>query len=162
MVKGTLLIVILVLQNVHSFQFKQSPSIKFPLRLNPEKNSIQSSLPTKSAIGVMKHSFQKYSESSLEKKLVIVAYPLTVLLIYVIFTSTFVVTSFYNFFQSLQKSLRETRAETLIQKNIEVDAKRWNIVHNSQLVVQIALAKAKKDIEAKLSYIVQDEMKAKF
>jgi hypothetical protein len=120
-------------------------------------------LPTKSAIGGIKHSFQLYFKSSLEKKLVIVAYPLTVLLIYVLFTSTFVVTSFKNFFQSIQKSLRKAKAEdeTVIRENIDVDAERWNVVYDSQLVEQIALAKAKKDIEAKLFFILQDELKAK-
>jgi hypothetical protein len=187
MVKGTLFIVMLVLQNVLSFQFKQIPfSVGFPLRLNAEKLSlsrvaVRSSLPTKSAIGVIRHSFKHFLQSSLEKKIVIAAYPLTVILIYVLFTSTFVITSFKKFLQSVKTSTsiikarlevspslsasfveaKEVVDEVVIQKNIEVDTEQDNVVHDNHLIEEIAMIKAKKDIEAKLVYIVQDEMKAK-
>jgi hypothetical protein len=180
MVKGTLFIVILVLQNVLSFQFvKQIPLSKgFPLRLNAEKLSlsrvaVRSSLPTRSAIGVLRHSFERFLQSSLEKKIVIAAYPLTVILIYVLFTSTFVITSFKIFLQSVQTRLKVSPSlsasfveakevdEAVIQKNIEVDAEKDKLVHDNQLIEEIAMVKAKKDIEAKLVYILQDEMKAK-
>lgn len=192
MVKGTLFCVLLALTNVQSFHYignirstvsaqQSQSSARFPVRSNAEGiklSQVAVELSSKkSATGVIQRSFQLFLQSSLEKRLVVAAYPLTIVLIYFLFTSTFVVTSLRNILRSVDKSINKTRLkvsalatsfakakkedETLIQKYMELDAARKEVLESSQLAEETAIAVAKEDVKVKIEMILQDEMRAK-
>jgi hypothetical protein len=130
----------------------------------------------------MKCSMDLFMRSTLEKKIVVVAYPLTVVLLYLFFTSTFATVQSRKLFCSVNKFVKSFRkkdansstlsaslamgksedvaATTFIQNSIN-DTRNDILEETSKMSSDASIAQARRDIELKLAAIVENEEKMK-
>ena len=153
---------------------------------------LQSKVPTVQSIkrslkglgGNAKLSLSIFLKSPTEKKLLIMAYPLTIVLLYLLFTSTMVAVQmkrlaafFTDLVNSMDISIRKTSQNiSVLNKSFEkakvedMNTADKNIILESQLkeaeeskrnASDAYIAQARRDIEAKLQFIIQAEEKVK-
>ena len=138
----------------------------------------------RAAGGQLRLSANLFLQSSMEKKIVTLAYPLTIVLLYLLFTSTFVsvqskkmMISLGDFAKSIDVSIRKTGKNVSALARSFAKAKAedssvaiMNTIDESESKEAAAAAKqasdnyimqAKKDIELKLQFIIQEEEKVK-
>jgi hypothetical protein len=173
--------------SVEGFQFHKSSTIggsirqngistQFPFRLFA-KPAVQIEVQRKSfSIGIEK-LFKIFLQASLEKKIIVLAYPLTVILLYLLFTSTLVTVHFESMMSSMSslivKSMHKTsqkvskltesfaKAKSADEKTNEEKIASDSLIEQAILATDALIAQAKKEIEAKLLFIAQSEEKVK-
>ena len=207
MLCNTCLAIILIYGSVHGFTFQKGSSqflglrqsslqSKHVLLATTAKQTANAALhPKVASISVgsigrsistlakdMKYSMDLFMRSTLEKKIVVVAYPLTVVLLYLFFTSTFATVqsqklfcSFTNFVKSFRKKdanvstlsaslamgKSEDVATTAFIRN-SIDDTRDNMVEeSSKMTSNASIAQARREIELKLAAIVETEERLK-
>ena len=207
MLCNTCLAIILIYGSVHGFTFQKGSSqflglrqsslqSKHVLLATTAKQTANAALhPKVASISVgsigrsistlakdMKYSMDLFMRSTLEKKIVVVAYPLTVVLLYLFFTSTFATVqsqklfcSFTNFVKSFRK--KDTNVSTLsaslamgksedvattafIRNSID-DTCDDMVEESSKMTSDASIAQARREIELKLAAIVETEERLK-
>lgn len=153
--------------------------------IRPRKPTLERiSESLRAAGGEVKLSLTLFLKSSMEKKFLIMAYPLTIILLYLLFTSTLVtvqinrmIASFSNLVNSMNISIRKTEQNVsvlnksfakakvedinLVDKNIILESQLKEEEESNRIASDASMAQARKDIEAKLQFIIQAEEKVK-
>lgn len=143
------------------------------------KRSTGSLLQTPVAVEV-KRSIRVFLQLPSEKKLVIVAYPLTAILLYLIVSSNFIAVQYKRvsswssiFFKSLGKAnqnvpnlsaslaMGKTEGEMIAKKGSMESSRMQMSEKSTRAIADAATVQAKKNIEARLAFIVESEEKAK-
>ena len=207
MLCNTCLAIILIYGSVHGFTFQKGSSqflglrqsslqSKHVLLATTAKQTANAALhPKVASISVgsigrsistlakdMKYSMDLFMRSTLEKKIVVVAYPLTVVLLYLFFTSTFATVqsqklfcSFTNFVKSFRKKdanvstlsaslamgKSEDVATTAFIRNSIDDTRDDMVEESSKITSDASIAQARREVELKLAAIVETEERLK-
>ena len=207
MLCNTCLAIILIYGSVHGFTFQKGSSqflglrqsslqSKHVLLATTAKQTANAALhPKVASISVgsigrsistlakdMKYSMDLFMRSTLEKKIVVVAYPLTVVLLYLFFTSTFATVqsqklfcSFTNFVKSFRKKdanvstlsaslamgKSEDVATTAFIRNSIDDTRDDMVEESSKMTSDASIAQARREVELKLAAIVETEERLK-
>ena len=143
------------------------------------KRSTGSFLQTPVAVEV-KRFIGVFLQLPSEKKLVIVAYPLTAILLYLIVSSNFIAVQYKRvsswssiFFKSFGKAnqnvpnlsaslaMGKTEGEMIAKKDSRESSRVQMSEKSARAISDAATVQAKKDIEARLAFIIESEEKAK-
>lgn len=158
---------------------------RFPVILQSKAPTLQSLNRSLRALGGdVKLSLSLFIKSPTEKKLMIMAYPLTIVLLYLLFTSTLVAVQtkrlaafFSNLVNSMDISIRKTSQNVSVlnksfekakvedmntaDKNVILESRLKEAEEINRIASDASIAQARRDIEAKLQFIIQAEEKVK-